>query len=217
LRAQKNAKDESYTIAFNNLRTEVIKLRNEALEKDKILLTLVDKVKGDEANYKTQSEVQRNEIENLQKQLTEAKLKCAIAEADRDASDYWKDYWEKTVAELRSSKERCYEKSVECVKKIKTSFANIGAYSSEDNFIRGDPEGPIDWISSEAEAFEDILSDRGDVCAFSGARGIAAILDKSGCDHVKTLAQAEAALSVDDTKDPSAEASLVGRIFFTDI
>jgi hypothetical protein len=123
----------------------------------------------------------------------------------------------KIVAELRSSKERCYEKSVECVKKIKTSFANVGAYSSEDNFIPGDPEGPIDWISSEAEAFEEILSDRGDVCAFSGARGIAAILEKSGCDHVKTLAQAEAALSVDDTKDPSAEASLVGRNFFTDI
>jgi hypothetical protein len=56
LRAQKNAEDESYTIAFNNLQTEVIKLRNEALEKDKILLTLVDKVKKDEANFKTQSE-----------------------------------------------------------------------------------------------------------------------------------------------------------------
>jgi hypothetical protein len=187
------------------------------LEKDKILLTLVDKVKGDEANYKTQSEIQRNEIENLQKQLAEAKLKCAIAEADRDASDYWKNYWEKTVAELRSSKERCFEKSMECAKKIKTSFANVGAYSSEDNFIWGNPEGPIEWISSEAEAFEEILSDRGDVCAFSGARGIAAILEKSGCEHVKTLAHAEAALCIDDTKDPSAEASLIGGKFFTDI
>jgi hypothetical protein len=186
------------------------------LEKDKILLTLVDKVMGDEANYKTQYEIQRNEIENLQKQLAEAKLKCAIAEADRDASDYWKNYWEKTVAELRSSKERCFEKSVECVKKIKTSFTNVGAYSSEDNFIRGDPEGPIEWISSGAEAFEEILSDRGDVCAFSGARGIAAILEKSGCEHVKTLAQAEAALCIDDTKDPSVEASLIGGNFFTD-
>jgi hypothetical protein len=183
------------------------------LEKDKILLTLVDKVKGDEANYKIQYEIQRNKIENLQKQLAEAKLKCAIAKADRDASDYWKNYWEKTVVELRSSKERCYEKSVECVRKIKTSFANVGAYSSDDNFVRGDPEGPIEWISSEAEAFEEILNDRGDVCAFSSARGIASILEKSGCDHVKTLAQAEAALSVDDTKDPSAEASLVGGNF----
>jgi hypothetical protein len=187
------------------------------LEKDKILLTMVNKVKGDEANYKTQSEIQRNEIENLQKQLAEAKLKCTIAEVDRDASEYWKNYFEKTVAELRSSKERCFEESVECVKKIKTSFANVGAYSSEDNFIRGDPEGVIEWISSEAEAFEEILSNRGDVCAFSGARGVAAILEKVGCKHVKTLAQAEAALSIDDTKDPSAEASLIGGNFFTDI
>jgi hypothetical protein len=68
--------------------------------------------KGDEANFKAQSKIQRNEIENLQKQLVEAKLKCAIAEADRDASEYWKNYFEKTVAELRSSKERCFEKSV---------------------------------------------------------------------------------------------------------
>jgi hypothetical protein len=103
------------------------------------------------------------------------------------------------------------------VKKIKTSFANVGAYSSEDNFVRGDPEGPIEWISNEAEAFEEILSDCGDVCAFSGARGVAAILEKAGCEHVKILAQAETAFFVDDTKDPSAEASLTGGKFFTDI
>jgi hypothetical protein len=105
---------------------------------------------------------------------------------------------------------------VACVQKIKTSFANIGAYSNEDNFVLGDPEGPIEWINGEAEAFEEVLSGRGDVCAFSGARGIAAILEKAGCEHVKILAQAEAAFSIEDTKDPSAEASLVGGKFFTD-
>jgi hypothetical protein len=42
-------------------------------------------------------------------------------------------------------------------------------------------------------------------------------LEKAGCNHVKTLAQAEAAFSVDDTKDPLAEASLIGGKFFTDI
>jgi hypothetical protein len=69
---------------------------------------------------------------------------------------------------------------------MKASFANVGAYSTEDNFMRGDPEGVIEWISGEAEAFEEILSDQGDVCAFSGARGVAAVLEKAGCDHVKT-------------------------------
>jgi hypothetical protein len=80
----------------------------------------------------------------------------------------------------------------------------------------GATPGPIEWISSEAEAFEEILSDRGDVCAFS-ARGVAAILEKAGCEHVKILAQVEAAFSVNDTKDPSTEASLIGGNFFTDI
>jgi hypothetical protein len=42
-------------------------------------------------------------------------------------------------------------------------------------------------------------------------------LEKAGCSHVKTLAQAKATFSVDDTKDPSAEASLIGGKFFTDI
>jgi hypothetical protein len=107
-------------------------------------------------------------------------------------------FLKKTVEELRASKERCFEKSLGCVKKIKASFANVGAYSNDDNFIRGDPEGVIEWIRGEAEDFEEILSDRGDVCAFYGARGVSAILEKAGCNDVKTLAQAEAALSVDD-------------------
>jgi cell division septum initiation protein DivIVA len=217
LRAQKSAEDEGCTMALNNLRSEVIELRNKGLQKDKILNSLLNKIKEDEATFKAQAEAQKCEIEDLQKQLAQAKLKCAIAEADRDASDYWKNHWEKTTAELRSSKEICYERSMECVGKIKTSFASVGAYLNEGNFVLGDPEGPIDWINGEAEAFEEVLSGRGDVCAFSGARGIAAILEKAGCEHVKILAQAEAAFSIEDTKDPSAEASFVGGKFFTDI
>jgi hypothetical protein len=42
-------------------------------------------------------------------------------------------------------------------------------------------------------------------------------LEKAGCNHVKTLAQAEAAFSVEDTKDPSTKASLLGGKFFTNI
>jgi hypothetical protein len=152
LRAQKNAEDESCTIALGNLRSEVMKLRNEALEKDKILLSLVDKVKGDEAKFNTQSEAYKAEIEDLRKKL---------AKASQEVSEWWKIRLEKNVEELRESKERCFEKSLDCVKKLKTSFSKVGAYSFEENFIRGDPEGVIDWISGEAEDFEEILSDRG--------------------------------------------------------
>jgi acyl-CoA reductase-like NAD-dependent aldehyde dehydrogenase len=106
---------------------------------------------------------------------------------------------------------------LDCVKKLKTSFAKLGAYSTEENFIRGDPEGVVEWISGEAKAFEEILSDHRDVCACSGARGISAILEKAGSDHIKAIAQAKAAFSVDDTKDPSAEATLMGGKFYNDV
>jgi hypothetical protein len=52
---------------------------------------------------------------------------------------------------------------------------------------------------------------------FSGARGILAILEKAGCDHIKTMAQTEAPFSTDDTKDPSAEATLMGGKFYNDV
>jgi hypothetical protein len=56
-----------------------------------------------------------------------------------------------------------------------------------------------------------------DICAFAGAREIAAILDKAGCEHVKAAAEAEASFSTDDTRDPSAEAILVGGKFYSDV
>jgi hypothetical protein len=106
----------------------------------------------------------------------------------QEISDWSNARLEKNVEELHESKERCFEKTLDCVRKLKTSFAKVGAYSSEEKFIRGDPEGVIDWIGEEVEAFEEILSDRVDICAFASARGIAAILEKDGCDHVKTAA-----------------------------
>jgi hypothetical protein len=82
LRAQKNIEDESYTMAINNLRLEVIELRNEGLEKDKILISLVNKVKEDKASFKAQAQAQKTEIEDLRRQMDEAKESCALAQAN---------------------------------------------------------------------------------------------------------------------------------------
>jgi hypothetical protein len=144
LRAQKSTEDEGCTMALNNLRSELIELRNKGLEKDKILISLVNKVKEDEANYKAQTEAQKTEIEDLRRQLAEAKENCALAQANREINEYWKNKLDKNVEELRESKERCFEKSLDCVKKLKTSFAKVGAYSAEENFIRGDPKGIVE-------------------------------------------------------------------------
>jgi hypothetical protein len=114
-------------------------LRNKAMEKEKNLLSLVDKAKEDEAKFNTQSEAYKAEIEDLFKKLAEANENCALTKASQEISEWWKTKLEKNVEELHESKERCFEKSLDCVKKLKTSFSKVGAYSSEENFIRGDP------------------------------------------------------------------------------
>jgi hypothetical protein len=104
---------------------------------------------------------------------------------------------------------------LECAKKLKDSFARVRAYSSEQKFIRGDPDGIVQWISGEVEVFDEILSDRGDFCAFTGARGATSILEKAGCEHAKAVDQLGFVFSTDDMKDPLAEASALGERFYS--
>jgi DNA mismatch repair ATPase MutS len=67
LKAQKDAEDEGTRITFQNLRSEVITLRNEALEKDKIMLSLVERLKTSEARLGSLSKVEQK-ILNFEKE-----------------------------------------------------------------------------------------------------------------------------------------------------
>jgi wyosine [tRNA(Phe)-imidazoG37] synthetase (radical SAM superfamily) len=49
---------------------EVITLRNEALAKDKILLSLVERLKSSEAKQSAQEEVHKAEVQELEKNLS---------------------------------------------------------------------------------------------------------------------------------------------------
>jgi predicted RNase H-like nuclease (RuvC/YqgF family) len=95
LRAQKDAKDEGCIMALSNLRSKVIELRNEGLEKDKILHSLVNRIKEDEATFKAQAEAQKREIEDLRKQLARAKEEHTLEETKREISEQWANHLEK--------------------------------------------------------------------------------------------------------------------------
>jgi hypothetical protein len=107
--------------------------------------------------------------------------------------------------------------AIECAKNLKNSFARVGAFSPEQNFIRGDPDGVIQWINGEAEAFEEILSDRGDFCAFTGARRAVSFLEKVRCEHAKTVTQSGFSLSTNDIKNPLADATALGGKFYSEV
>jgi chromosome segregation ATPase len=121
----------------------------------------VDRVKSSEAKLNAQSKAHKVEVEDLKKKLAKMNEDFEVAKAKQEISEWTSSRLQKNVEELRESKERCYEKSLDCAKNLKDSFAKVGAYSSEQKFIQGDPEGVIQWIREEVEAFEEILSDHG--------------------------------------------------------
>jgi ubiquitin-protein ligase len=57
---------------LGNLRSEAITLRNEALTKDKILLSLVEKLKSRKAKLSAQAEAHEADMQELKKKVAEA-------------------------------------------------------------------------------------------------------------------------------------------------
>jgi hypothetical protein len=177
----------SCQLALGNLRSEVITLRNEGLEKDKIMFSLVDRLKTSEAQLKAQAEAHEVEVEGLKKKLVEMNEDFEVAKAKKEISEMETTRVQKNIEEIRDSKEKCYEISMDCSKRLKYSFAKVGAYSSEQRFIWGDPEGVIQWIGEEVEAFEEILSDRGDFCAFAVPEGLQQFWRKLAVNMLRLL------------------------------
>jgi hypothetical protein len=73
LKVQKEEEDEKHSDSFWELASEVITLRNEALEKDKILLSLVERLKSSEARLSNLSEADQKIKEFEKKQEKDAK------------------------------------------------------------------------------------------------------------------------------------------------
>jgi hypothetical protein len=177
----------------------------------------VDRLRSNEAKLVAQAEAHKAKVEELKRKVAEATEKFEVEVVKHQICEIERSRAQKNADELRASKERCYEISLECARKLKDSFARVGAYSSEQRFIRDDPDGVVQWISEKAEAFDEILCDRGDFWAFVGARGATSILEKAGCEHTKVVAQSNFAFSVDDIKNPSAEAATHGGKFYSEI
>jgi hypothetical protein len=103
-------------------------------------------------------------------------------------------------------KKKVFFVAMQCYDKLKNMFAKLGAFSNDQNFIRGDAEGAIRWIEGEVDAFDEVLAGRGDFCAYVGARGAMSLLEKAGYEHAKVVIQPKFAVSTEDVKEPSAEA-----------
>jgi hypothetical protein len=126
-------------------------------------------------------------VQELKKKVAEATENFEVEVVKHEICEIERSRAQKNVDELRAAKEKCSEISMECAKNLHNNFSKVGAYSSEQKFIRGNPVEVIQWINGEVEAFEEVLSDSGDFCAFASARWAMSILEKVVCDHDKVV------------------------------
>jgi len=177
----------------------------------------VKRIADSEYALSIQVGLHRSEVQGLEKKLDELTKNFNVEQTKREISYTERIRVQKNVKELHEAKEECYNVTMDCCNKLKNSFAKVGAFSMEQNFICGDPDGVIRWISGEAEAFDEILSDRGDFCAFAGARGAVSLLEKAGCAHVKAVIQPDFSVSDNDIKNPSAKDVALSRNFYSEV
>jgi predicted RNase H-like nuclease (RuvC/YqgF family) len=102
----------------------------------------VDRLKSNEAKLATEAKVHKAEVEELKRKVAEATKNFEVEVVKHEICEIDRSRAQKNVDELRASKERCYEISLECARKLKGSFARVGAYSKQ-RFIRGDPDGVV--------------------------------------------------------------------------
>jgi hypothetical protein len=103
----------------------------------------VEKLKSSEASLAAQAEAHKAEVEELKKKVAEAAKKIELEAGKHEICEIERSRAQKNSDELRVSKEKCYEISLKCAKKLKDNFDRVGAYSSEQKFICGDPDGVV--------------------------------------------------------------------------
>jgi hypothetical protein len=159
----------------------------------------------------------RSEVAELKKKLDEVTENFNMEQSKHEIFDTERSRVQKNVEELPQAKEECYNIAMQCSIKLKNAFTSVSVFSAERNFILGDPEGVIKWIEGEIEAFDEVLTGRGDFCAYVGARGAVSLLEKAGYDHAKCVIQPDFSVSATDIKEPSSEATALGGKFYSNV
>jgi hypothetical protein len=161
--------------------------KNSRLEEEKKANT--KRIADLEYALSAQDELRKSEVIRLEKKLDEVTENFNVEQAKREISYMEQSRVQTNVEELHQANEDYFSIAMQCSNKLKSTFAKVGAFSTDQNFIHGDLKGVIKWTDGEVEAFDEILTGRGDFCACVGARGPTSILEKAGCEHAKAIIQ----------------------------
>jgi hypothetical protein len=86
----------------------------------------VNRLKSNEAKLVAQAEAHKVEVEELKRKVAKATKKFEVEAVKHEICEIERSRAQKNADELRASKEKCYEISLECAKKLKDSFGKVG-------------------------------------------------------------------------------------------
>ena len=119
---------------------------------------MVDRVKISEANLAAQSEAYRAEIEDLKKKLAEKNEDFEVAKAKQEISEWTSARLQKNVDELRESKERYYEKSLDYAKKLKDSLQRWVPTHLSRNLLEAIPKESLNGPAKKLKLLKKFLA-----------------------------------------------------------
>jgi hypothetical protein len=79
-------------------------------------------------------ELHRSKVAGLEKKLDEITKNFNVEQSKREISDTEWLRVQKNVEELRQTKEECYNVAMQCCNKMRSSFAKVGAFSTEQDY-----------------------------------------------------------------------------------
>jgi hypothetical protein len=82
----------------------------------------VDRLRSNEAKLAAQAKAHKAKVEELKRKVAEATEKFEVEVVKHEICEIERSRAQKNADELRASKERCYEISLECARKLKDNF-----------------------------------------------------------------------------------------------
>jgi hypothetical protein len=140
-----------------------------------------------ESVLSAQIELHKSKVSRLEEKLDDFSENLEFEKEKREIAETEWNKVQMDVEYLHLSKEQSFSIAAQCCDKLKKMLANVGAFSNEQNFIRGDAEGAIRWIEGEIEAFDEVLTGRGDFGACVGARGAISLLERELVVNIREL------------------------------
>lgn len=100
---------------------------------------------------------------------------------------------------------------------MKKNLSSVGAASRASYYASKDTGGTLAWAEKGLGELEAIIDARSDYCAMIGSHGVRSVLEKAGCDHIKTVGKPVFGLYVEFIKTPLKNVQNVAKRFSFEI